>query len=162
VTDAPESRASGCGAWLVYFVLLSLTAKGVQRLPWPTWLQIVVFLVAWVIISAPVYGTRRRSEAPQVPPSRPAPLSAGAEVSDNRPEPEPEPTRPEAEPRPEPTKPPEPEPLKPEATSEETVDKLGDKAERLGYRLGTAIGLLFWVAIVAGLVGGVWWLFVAK
>jgi hypothetical protein len=42
------------------------------------------------------------------------------------------------------------------------VDKLGEKAERLGYRLGTAIGLLFWVAIIAGLVGGVWWLFVAK
>jgi hypothetical protein len=68
----------------VYFVLLSLTAKGVQWLPWPTWLQVVVFLVAWLVISGLVYGTRRSSEAPQVPPGRPGPLSIGGEPEEER------------------------------------------------------------------------------
>jgi hypothetical protein len=168
VSDTPqtETKATGCVWWPGLLIWVGVAAAG-SLLGWSAKTRLLV-LVPLLLVAVVVAAARQQARdqsggsRPQVPPGRPGPLSMGAGVEPSDSRPEPEPTRPEPEPPPEPTKPPEPEPPKPEATSEESVDKLGEKAERLGYRLGTAIGLLLCVAIVAGLVGGAWWFFVAK
>jgi hypothetical protein len=147
MTDAAETeeKASGCGAYATFVVLMLLTIGGIKQLPWPMWLKVVLAIAANLLVGAVVYGTASKSDKPQVPPGRPGLLSMGAGVgsSDSRPEPEPPP---------QPTKPPEPEPPKPEAISEETLGKV----EQLGYRLGRGIAVVLLMAVVAVPVAVVW------
>lgn len=156
MTDAAqtEERASGCGAYATFVVLMLLTIGGIKQLPWPMWLKVVLAIAANLLVGAVVYGTASKSGKPQVPPGRPGPLSVGAGVGPSGSRPEPEPTRPEPEPPPQPTKPPEPEPPKPEAISEETLGRV----ERFGYRLGRGMAIVLLVAVIAVPVAVVWWL----
>jgi hypothetical protein len=156
VTDAvqTEERASGCGAYATFVVLMLLTIGGIKQLPWPMGLKVVLAIAANLLVGAAVYGTASKSDKPQVLPGRPGPPVVGAGAGPSGSRPEPEPTRPEPEPPPQPTKPPEPEPPKPEAISEETLGK----GEQLGYWLGRGIAIVLLVAVVAVPVAVVWWL----